>query len=109
MKIKQELVRNETSTFTKEMDAFLLEAEPLVDRLKRAARDIQDDLRDLLLYYGEDPNKIKSEIFFDIIATFSSSFEVKKNYERRLCNTKQVFRRHKVRYMKLKKRIRMHK
>jgi hypothetical protein len=39
-------------------------------------KDIEEKLRELILYYGEDPTAIKSEEFFDIISTFSNSFEV---------------------------------
>lgn len=62
--------------FAEAMDEFLIEAEPIVDNLKQMTRDIDDKLKDLITYYGEDPATIKSEEFFDIIQTFSASFAV---------------------------------
>lgn len=61
--------------FAEAMDEFVLEAEPVVNDLKAMTRDIEEKLKDLIVYYGEDPNTIKSEDFFDIISTFSNSFE----------------------------------
>ncbi|CAO0800277.1 unnamed protein product [Mucor circinelloides] len=52
-----------------------MKAEPVVNDLKAMTRDIEEKLKDLIVYYGEDPNTIKSEEFFDIISTFSNSFE----------------------------------
>jgi hypothetical protein len=40
------------------------------------AKEIEEKLKELILYYGEDPMTIKSEEFFEIISTFSVSFEV---------------------------------
>ncbi|KAI8339253.1 hypothetical protein BC941DRAFT_350067, partial [Chlamydoabsidia padenii] len=57
---------------------FLIEAEPIVENVKSMARNIEDQLKDLIIYYGEDPALVKSEDFFSIIYTFSSSFEKAK-------------------------------
>ncbi|KAF1806202.1 hypothetical protein FB192DRAFT_1003493 [Mucor lusitanicus] len=81
--IKEELslsTRRKTSElqidrFAEAMQEFVLEAEPVVNDLKAMTRDIEEKLKDLIVYYGEDPNTIKSEEFFDIISTFSNSFE----------------------------------
>lgn len=81
--IKEELsmnTRRKTSElqidrFAEAMEEFVLEAEPVVNDLKAMTRDIEDKLKELIVYYGEDPNTIKSEEFFDIISTFSNSFE----------------------------------
>ena len=62
--------------FAEAMDEFLIEAEPIVDNLKQMTRDIDEKLKDLITYYGEDPATIKSEEFFDIIQSFSASFAV---------------------------------
>jgi hypothetical protein len=62
--------------FAEAMEEFLLEAEPIVNDLKAMTKDIEEKLRNLILYYGEDPTTIKSEEFFAIISTFSNSFEV---------------------------------
>ncbi|KAG1100788.1 hypothetical protein G6F42_017606 [Rhizopus arrhizus] len=81
--IKEELNMNrrrktselQIDRFAEAMDEFVLEAEPVVNDLKAMTRDIEEKLKDLIVYYGEDPNTIKSEEFFDIISTFSNSFE----------------------------------
>lgn len=64
--------------FAESMEEFILEAEPIVNDLKSMTKDIEEKLKLLILYYGEDPNTIKSEEFFDIISSFSNSFEVRK-------------------------------
>ncbi|KAI7903206.1 uncharacterized protein BX663DRAFT_434022 [Cokeromyces recurvatus] len=57
------------------MEEFLLEAEPIINDLKEMVKDIEEKLRDLISYYGEDPNTIKAEEFFAIISMFTNSFE----------------------------------
>ncbi|CAO3589747.1 unnamed protein product [Absidia cylindrospora] len=61
--------------FTESMKEFLLEAEPIIQNVKTMARDIQDRLKDLIMYYGEDPTLVKPQDFFSIICQFSLSFE----------------------------------
>lgn len=68
--------------FAESMEEFILEAEPIVNDLKSMTKDIEEKLKLLILYYGEDPNTIKSEEFFDIISSFSNSFEVRKKKSR---------------------------
>lgn len=83
--IKEELNANrrrrtselQIDRFSEAMEEFLSEAEPIVNDLKCMTKDIENKLKELILYYGEDPNTIKSEEFFDIISTFSNSFEVR--------------------------------
>ncbi|CAO3598600.1 unnamed protein product [Absidia cylindrospora] len=65
--------------FAESMEEFLIEAEPIVDNVKTMTRSIEDQLKELIMYYGEDPVKVKSEDFFSIIYTFSSSFEKAKS------------------------------
>lgn len=84
LQIKEELNTNrrrktselQIDRFAESMEEFILEAEPVVNDLKAMTKNIEEKLRELILYYGEDPNTIKSEEFFDIISTFSNSFEV---------------------------------
>lgn len=84
LQIKEEIaIMNKRKTsehhidrFTEAMEEFLLEAEPVVGDLKAMTADIEEKLKELILYYGEDPTMIKSEEFFDIISKFSDSFEV---------------------------------
>ncbi|KAG2223934.1 hypothetical protein INT45_009386 [Circinella minor] len=60
--------------FADSMEEFLMEANPIGNNLKSMTKDIDEKLKELILYYGEDPTTVKSEEFFDIIYTFSSSF-----------------------------------
>lgn len=76
--IKEELARNtnKEDPFNRVMQQFIRESEPVVNGIRKIANDTEERLKQLILYYGEDPNMITPEEFFDIIATFSSSFEV---------------------------------
>lgn len=84
LQIKEELNANrkrrtsqlQIDRFVEAMEEFLMEAEPIVEDLNAMTKDIEERLKELILYYGEDPNTIKSEEFFGIISTFSNSFEV---------------------------------
>ncbi|KAL0082837.1 hypothetical protein J3Q64DRAFT_1679868 [Phycomyces blakesleeanus] len=60
--------------FAEAMEEFLIEAGPITNNLKAMTRDTEDRLRDLIVYYGEDPATTKSEEFFAIIDSFSTSF-----------------------------------
>lgn len=73
---KRKTSEHHIDRFTEAMEEFLLEAEPVVGDLKAMTADIEEKLKELILYYGEDPTMIKSEEFFDIISKFSDSFEV---------------------------------
>ncbi|KAI9267815.1 hypothetical protein BY458DRAFT_572944, partial [Sporodiniella umbellata] len=74
---------------------FILEAEPVIDDLKSMAKSLEDKLKELILYYGEDPTVIKSEEFFNIISSFLVSFEkaqteIYQARERALRRQKQI-------------------
>lgn len=73
---KRKTSEHHIDRFTEAMEEFLLEAVPVVEDLKAMTKNIEEKLRELILYYGEDPNMVKSEEFFDIISKFSNSFEV---------------------------------
>lgn len=62
--------------FADSMEEFLIEADPIGNNLKSMTKNIDEKLKELVLYYGEDPAIVKSEEFFDIIYTFSSTFAV---------------------------------
>jgi hypothetical protein len=52
------------------------DAEPIVENVKSKASAIDDQLKGLIRYYGEDPALVKPEAFFANISLFSLSFEV---------------------------------
>ncbi|KAI9276962.1 hypothetical protein BDA99DRAFT_429766 [Phascolomyces articulosus] len=85
------------------MEEFLIEAEPIGNNLKSMTKDIDEKLKELISYYGEDPLAVKSEDFFDIIYTFSSSFakaqvEIHEARERALRRQRQQEMLLKVKY-----------
>lgn len=79
--------------FAESMEEFTIEAEPVINNLRNMAKELDENLRDLVVYYGEDPATIKPEEFFAIIQSFSSSFgraqleihEAKERALRRQC------------------------
>lgn len=48
----------------------------MVEDVKTRASAIDDQLKGLIRYYGEDPALVKPEAFFANISLFSLSFEV---------------------------------
>ena len=114
MQIKEELNSNsrrrtselQIDRFAEAMEEFISEAEPIVNDLKAMTKDIDEKLKELILYYGEDPNTIKSEEFFDTISSFSNSFEVLriKVVNKEMTHTdyffQMLFRKHKMKFMK---------
>lgn len=57
-----------------------MEVESSVDALKNMSSALENELRSLLLYYGENPDSPdapKPEDFFGLIASFSSSLQVR--------------------------------
>jgi hypothetical protein len=52
------------------------EAGPIVENVKAKASAIDNQLKELIRYYGEDPALMKPEAFFANISLFSLSFEV---------------------------------
>lgn len=50
---------------------FLLSAAPAVEVLQGLVSGIDKSLRDLVVYYGEDPNNTKPEDVFAIVVTFA--------------------------------------
>lgn len=39
-------------------------------------KELDDDLKDLYIYYGEDPSLTKSEDFFGMLNNFATTFTV---------------------------------
>lgn len=57
-----------------------MEVESSVDALKNMSSALENELRSLLSYYGENPDSPdapKPEDFFGLIASFSSSLQVR--------------------------------
>jgi diaphanous 1 len=64
--------------FTK---AFTVRVDPTVDALKKMCCAVEEELRSLLSYFGEQPDSpdgCKPEDFFGLIVSFSSSLQVKE-------------------------------
>lgn len=62
------------------MQQFVSETTPSVDALKDMGATVDSELRSLLSYYGENPDSPeapKPEDFFGLIASFSSSLQVR--------------------------------
>ncbi|GAA6056774.1 hypothetical protein JCM3770_006127 [Rhodotorula araucariae] len=54
------------------MDQFIRHATPAMEALRSHAQSVSDELRDLLLFFGEDPKESKPEALFDLVAQFAS-------------------------------------
>lgn len=58
---------------------FVKEVTPKIDKLKLMGDSVDQQIKSLLLYYGESPDSPdapKAEDFFGMIATFYSSLQV---------------------------------
>jgi hypothetical protein len=55
---------------------FLLDAKPIVSQATSMIKELDDDLKDLYAYYGEDPSLTKSEDFFGMLHNFATIFTV---------------------------------
>ena len=55
---------------------FLLDAKPSVSQATSMIKELDDDLKDLYIYYGEDPSLTKSEDFFGMLHNFATIFTV---------------------------------
>ena len=63
------------------LQAFVDEVAPSVEALKNMSVAVEEELRSLLLYFGEQPDSpdtCKPEDFFALIQSFSSSLQVSK-------------------------------
>jgi len=50
--------------------------EPTIKSIREIATNLDNELQQMLIYYGEDPNSTKPEDFFGLIVSFSSSLIV---------------------------------
>ena len=63
------------------LQTFVDEVSPSVEALKNMSVAVEEELRSLLLYFGEQPESpdtCKPEDFFALIQSFSSSLQVSK-------------------------------
>lgn len=58
---------------------FVAQATGAVEALKATFKQLEDDLKTMLTYYGEDPASTKPEDLFDLLATFQISLQVRAN------------------------------
>ncbi|GAB5587938.1 hypothetical protein Unana1_02838 [Umbelopsis nana] len=73
--------------FAVAMESFLVDAKPILSQATVMIKELDDDLQNLYIYYGEDPTLTKSEEFFGMLHTFATTFmrahrEVKEADER---------------------------
>uniref|UniRef100_A0A0W0GB16 Putative FH2-domain-containing protein n=1 Tax=Moniliophthora roreri TaxID=221103 RepID=A0A0W0GB16_MONRR len=64
--------------FISTMEIFVKEASTVVKSLRNMASEVEDKLRKLLIYYGENPDSpdaLKPEEFFGLILSFSASLQ----------------------------------
>ncbi|BGP44533.1 hypothetical protein JCM10450v2_000347 [Rhodotorula kratochvilovae] len=64
--------KNPQDRFVPVMEQFIRHAAPAMDALRAHAKTISDELKDLLLFFGEDPKESKPEALFDLVAQFAS-------------------------------------
>jgi diaphanous 1 len=50
--------------------------EPTIESIREIAINLDNELQQMLIYYGEDPKSTKPEDFFGLIVSFSSSLMV---------------------------------
>ncbi|CAG8578425.1 931_t:CDS:2 [Ambispora leptoticha] len=60
--------------FVEVMGEFVEFIEPTVTKIRDLAKKLDNELKQLLVYYGEDPSSTKPEDFFKLIVSFASYF-----------------------------------
>lgn len=81
VKEEVEIVRRSPKTspldrFALVMEVFISESDPAMVALHTMSQQLDQDLGDLLRYFGEDPSATKVEDFFGMIANFSIALQV---------------------------------
>ncbi|CAG8716330.1 10768_t:CDS:2, partial [Funneliformis mosseae] len=66
--------------FIKNMEEFVEKAEPTIINIQDSTQKLEEELKELLICYGEDPITTKPEEFFGMIVSFGSSL-IKANQE----------------------------
>lgn len=66
------------------LQQFLRHASPAMNALSTLGKTLDDELKTLVLYFGEDPSQMKPEELFDLVAQFSSSLLVRPHLLRRV-------------------------
>ncbi|KAF0356988.1 FH2-domain-containing protein [Gigaspora margarita] len=59
--------------FCELMEEFIQQIEPTIERIKEYTKELEEKLKQLLIYYGEDPTVTKPEEFFGMIVEFGKS------------------------------------
>ncbi|CAG8807173.1 17682_t:CDS:2, partial [Racocetra persica] len=59
--------------FCEIMEEFIKQIEPTVEGIKEFTQQLEEKLKQLLIYYGEDPSIVKPEEFFGMIVEFGKS------------------------------------
>jgi hypothetical protein len=77
----------EIDRFHDAMESFLLDAKPILSKASLMMKELDDGLRSLYIYYGEDPSIIKSEEFFGMLQSFSNAFTVSPSNTDRVVHT----------------------
>lgn len=58
------------------IQSFSQQAVPAIDALKILSTKLEQDLRNLVVFYGEDPAAVKAEDVFGLVVTFSAALQV---------------------------------
>ncbi|RUP26447.1 hypothetical protein BC936DRAFT_138780 [Jimgerdemannia flammicorona] len=59
--------------FASVMKIFIVETQPTIDRIHRTATTVEQGLKYVVAYYGEDPLSVKIEDLCDTIRSFASA------------------------------------
>ncbi|KAH7102917.1 hypothetical protein BKA62DRAFT_79090 [Auriculariales sp. MPI-PUGE-AT-0066] len=76
--LKQTKVVGTTDRFTLIMEPFVAQVTPQVQALQNMSSQVNQELRELLVYFGEQPDGaegIKPEDFFGMVMSFSSALQ----------------------------------
>ncbi|CAG8539122.1 376_t:CDS:2, partial [Acaulospora colombiana] len=69
----------ENDNFCEVMEDFIKKFEPTIESLKEFTAKLEEELKQLLIYYGEDPTTTKPEDFFGMILSFGKSLAVARH------------------------------
>ncbi|CAG8710518.1 11075_t:CDS:2 [Acaulospora morrowiae] len=65
--------------FCETMEDFVKKFEPTIESINEFTEKLEEELKQLLIYYGEDPATTKPEEFFGMILSFSKAFTAAKH------------------------------
>lgn len=67
------------------MQQFVRHAKPAMKALQELSSTLEQELKDLLIFFGEDPSATRPEALFDLIAQFASMLQVRDHVQRGRC------------------------